>query len=306
MAVFGITKISLSKLMKKKTRASLAFASTLTLTALLVACGGGGGGGSTTPPTSGGGGGSTPPPPTSTSTPAPGATTPPPGPTATPGAAGQLILSSAPLANATVVFTCGCNGDGGKITTDAKGNYVISGSAPSVLGNGTYTPTGHNLMIVGYDPNNQTQVWTMMFLGNTPAHNLNLSSTPTNATANVSDTASSAAALYVYYAAGTQVSGGDHSFDWFNFNTVASFAQHLRTAPNAAEAKFLTDITSSQSAGASLYPGFVPTWNPVSGEGTNATITADVQAIANGGLAADSTLPTPCPSLNGCANAPTP
>ncbi len=191
------------------------------------------------------------------------------------------------------------------ITTDANGNYTISGTAPSVLNpNQTYTPNGHNLMIVGYSGG--TQVWTMMFLGDSPATNLNLSNAPTNASANVSDTASTAAALYIYYAAGTETSGGDHTFDWFNFNNIIAFAQHLRSSPDAHEQTLLNDITAAQTAGISLYPGFTPQWNGDPSDGVNAKITADVKQIVADGTAGDSTLPLPCSAPNACPGAPTP
>lgn len=273
--------------MKNMRTAPLFGALSIALAALLTGCGGGGGGG---------GGGSSP-----VHAPVP----PAPVPTATPGGTGQLVLNGTPLANDSVVFTCGCTGDGGKISTDGSGNYTVTGSAPSVLSPGTsYVPNGHNLMIVGYT--GTTQVWTMLFLGNSPATNLNLSNTPATASANVSDTASTAAALYVYYAAGTQVSGGDHTFDWFNFNQIIAFAQHLRSAPDAHEQTLLTDIAAAQTAGQSLYPGFVPQWNIVTGEGVNAKITADVKQVAADGPAADSTLPVPCSAPNACTGAPTP
>lgn len=276
--------------MNNTTRATLAAASSITLAALLAACGGGGGGGgSTTPPGAGGG---TPPPPQSTPTSSP---TPP------PSATGSLTLNGSALANATVVFSCGCNQDGGKLTTDANGNYTISGSAPAVSGNGTYTADGNNLMIVGYANGSATQVWTMEFLGATPAHDLNLSSTPNNASANVSDTAATAAALYVYYQA-SQLPTTDKTFDWFNFNTVAAFAQHLRTSPNASEQQFLSDITAAQAHGASLFPVPAP-WNAVSSDGTSFTMNTDIKTVQASG---DSALPTPCPSANGCTGAPTP
>ncbi len=302
--------------MKINTRASLAAASTLMLTALLAACGGGGGGGTTPPTNGGGGGGSTPAPPNTTptppgSTPGPGST-PTPTPTASPGGTGTVTISGKALANATVVFTCGCTGDGGKITTNASGQYSVGFSAPSVANPGQkYSPTLGNLMIVGYAPSSQTQTWTMMFLGSTPSHDLNLSSTPNNASANVSDTASTAAALYVYYAAATQLKASvtDRTFNWFNFNTIAQFAQHLRAGQGltAAETKLLNDITAQQTAGKSLFPGSkLPTWNAVSTDGLNSTVTNDLSAVASGGISADGTLPTPCPSAGSCTGAPTP
>ncbi|HET9030918.1 MAG TPA: hypothetical protein VFN49_12165 [Candidatus Aquilonibacter sp.] len=276
--------------MKKLHRAPLFGASIIALATLLAACGGGGGGGGgTTPPVGGG----TPTPPNATPTPTPVATA-----TPTPGTSGTLSIAGNPLANATVVFTCGCNGDGGKISTDANGNYQIGYTAPSVLGNGTYSPSGHNLMVVGY-ASTGTQAWTMQFLGNSPATNLNLGSSN-------SDLAATAASLYIYYAA-SQLASSDKTFDWFNFNQIATFAQHLRgSSLTSAEAKLLTDITSEQAAGHTLYPGFAPTWDPNKSTASNATIAADVRAVYQGGMSADATLPTPCPAANACTGAPTP
>lgn len=277
--------------MNKLHRAPLFGATMITLAALLAACGGGGGGGGTTPPV---GGGSTPNPPVGTPTPI--ATS-----TPTPSVTGTIAISGTALANATLIFTCGCNGDAGKLTTDASGGYTITGSAPSVTGTGTYTATGHNLMIVGYAPSG-TQAWTMQFLGSTPAHNLNLGSA-------TSDTADAAAALYVDYSAATQLPAGttDQTFDWFNFNTIAAFAAHLRTAPTANEQNLLTTIAREQAAGHTLYPGAsAPKWDPNGSKTTNAAITSAIKAVQADGLSADSTLPTPCPAANQCTGAPTP
>ena len=148
----------------------------------------------------------------------------------------------------------------------------------------------------------------MEYLGMTPSYDLNLSSSPSNATANVTDTAATAAALYIYYEAAysSQITGSDRTFDWFNFNQIDAFAEHLRTTPSADEAKLLSDISSAQQAGSSLYPGFVPTWNAVAGDKTNATITTDIQTVASDGTSVDATLPTPCPGADECTGTPTP
>jgi hypothetical protein len=210
----------------------------------------------------------------------------------------MLSINGVPLANDTVVFTCGCNGNGGKITTDGSGNYVIGSSAPAVTGGGSYTPSGNNLMVVGYAASG-TQAWTMQFYGHTPSHDLTLGS-------NTSDLASTAASLYVYYAASV-VNSADKTFDWFNFNTIIAFAQHLRSGSGltTSEQHLLTDITSEQTAGHTLYPGFAPTWDPNGSHSFSATLGADVKAVA-ADKGADSTIPTPCPGVNQCSGAPTP
>jgi hypothetical protein len=271
-------------------------ASFLALAALVAACGGGGGGAGT-PPT--GGGGSTP-------TIAPTGT---PAPASTPSDSGSISVSGLSFADANIVYTCGCSGEGGEITTDANGNYTITGTAKAIPTQSTaYSPPGHNLMVVAYADNSHTQAWTMLFMGNSAATNLNLSSTPNNATANVTDTASTGAALYVYYqdAYSPQITGSDRTFDWFNYNQIIAFAQHLRTAPSTNETKFLSDISSAQQSGTSLFPGFLPTWNADAADSTNATIATDIQNVAQDGTAVDATLPTPCPAANACSGAPTP
>jgi hypothetical protein len=258
------------------------------LGALLAACGGGGSGGSGTPPTN--------------STTAPAVT-------GTPNDTGTLSVSGLSFAGVPVVYTCGCSGEGGEVTTNSSGGYQVSESATAIPASAApYTPPGHNIMVVGYAANSQTQAWTMVFLGSTPTSNLNLSSTPTVASANVNDTAATAAALYIYYEAAysTAITGSDRTFDWFNFNQIDTFAEHLRTSPSTDESKFLSDITSAQQSNSSLYPGFVPTWNAISGDGTNTTLASDIAKIASDGTSVDSTLPTPCPGADDCTGAPTP
>jgi len=277
-------------------RRSTFAASIFALATLLVACGGGGGGsGAGTPPVSN----------TQSSPPA----TTPASPAATPGASGTLSASGLSFANVPVVFTCGCTGEGGEVTTNATGGYQITESATAIPASASpYTPSGRNILVVGYASGSSGQAWTMEFLGNTPATNLNLSSTPSNASANVTDTVATAAALYIYYEAAysNKISGSDRTFDWFNFNQIAAFTQHLRTSPTTDEAKFISDISAAQQAGSSLYPGFVPTWNAAPGDGTNATMATDIQTIAADGTAADATLPTPCPGADACTGTPTP
>lgn len=264
------------------------------LAASVAACGGGGGGGSTTPPT---GGGTTPP--------SGGGTTPTPSPTSsassspTQSAQGQLTINGTAISNAKVTFTCGCNQGAGLTTTSSGGNYTITSTAPlAPSGKGTYTLQGHNVLIVGYAPGSSTQAWTMDFVGNTPASDLNLSA---------SDDAAAAAALYLFWEVAfnpTIKNSTDQTFDWFNFNTISAFVSHLRSSPDAAESKLLSDISGAQSGGTSLFP-YSTSWNPTS-DGSNGTIASDIQAVASGGLSADATLPTPCPAVDECTGAPTP
>lgn len=275
------------------------------LTVSLVACGGGGGGsgGGT-----GGGGGTIPVAAPSTSpTQAPTAT---PTPTLSPTDTGSVAIGAAVLANAPVVFTCGCTGEGGMTRADASGNYTITVPATAIPSSPTpYTPPGHNLVVVGYSTTSNAQAWTMVFLGNSSATNLNLSASPSSSASNTTDAASTAVALYAYYQANysTAITGTDRTFDWFNFNTLIAYAQHLRTAPTAHEQALLSDIAAQQGAGASLFPGYTPTWNENPSAGVNAIITADVRAIAmDSANGSDAAAPTPCPAAGQCTGAPTP
>jgi hypothetical protein len=216
-----------------------------------------------------------------------------------------MTLNNAAVANATVAFTCGCSAQAGETTTNAGGNYTITPTATAIPAapNPTYTAVpGRNYLIIGYALTG-TQVWTMEFLGNSPATNLNLSSSPTNLQDNITDTADTAAALYIFY---ESQNDSDQSFDLWNFNTIDAWAQKLRGgsgSPN--ETKLLSDITASQGAGKSLYPT-IPVWNPQTGASTNATILADLQAIHTDGTMVDPALPTPCPAAGACTGAPTP
>lgn len=278
--------------MNMQLRMPIAAATVMTLALALAACGGGGGGGGTTPPTSGGGGG--------------GTGTPTSNPTSNPteSATGQLTINGVDLANAKVTYTCGCNQGAALVSTDANGNYTITQTAPAApSGNGTYQLLGHNVLVVGYATNSNTQAWTMNFVGNTPA---------TDQSLNASDDAATAAALYLYYEVGynpTIKASTDRTFDWFNYNTVSGWVTHLRsgTGLTAAEIKLLSDITTAQSAGTSLFPytPSSPSWEPVS-DGSNGTIASDLSAVATGGQTADTALPTPCPAAGQCTGAPTP
>jgi hypothetical protein len=186
-------------------------------------------------------------------------------------------------------------------TTNATGGYTVTESAPAApSGSGTYTLQGHDVLVIGYATNSSTQAWTLDFVGNSPATDLNL---------NTSDAAAAAAALYLYYEVGYNAqitSSSDRTFDWFNYNTVSAWVTHLRSGSGltAAETTLLSDISSAQSAGQSLFP-YSQSWNPTS-DGTNAKISSDLSAVASGGISADAMLPTPCPGIDQCTGAPTP
>lgn len=276
--------------MKTSRYAPLIGAFAIALTALLAACGGGGGG------TGGGGsvGGSG------------GVVTPPTNPpTATPTwqANGTVSVGGQALANASVVFTCGCSAQAGIVTSDASGNYTISPSTSAIPAspNPTYTTVpGRNYMVIGFSPSTSTETWTMVFLGNTPPTNLAL-----GGSSNGTDVASTAASLYIYR---ESQNNSDESFDDWNFNAISGWAAHLRAnsglTPN--EQKFLADIASAQTKGTSLFPS-VPVYIPNSTYGTpNAQIATDINNIkADGTL--DPTLPTPCPSgVGSCTGTPSP
>lgn len=252
--------------------------------ALLVACGGGGGGGT-------GGGGN---PPTTAPT-----ATPTTSPTATPTQGASGTLSSAngsPIANASVVFTCGCSAQAGTTTADGSGNYTIAATstATPAAPSPTYTTVpGRNYLVIGANAQTHQESWTMFFLGNQPSHNVYIG----NGNADTTDVATTAAALYVFqnsYSSAT-------AFDTWNLNTIGAWAQKLRSGSvTPQEQKLLSDITS---ASVPLYPS-TPAWDNDPGTGTaNTTIGADINAIKS--AANDPAVPTPC-RASGCIGAPSP
>lgn len=261
-------------------RTPLAGALPFVLASILAACGGGGGGGSTNGlPATGSGSGS--------QTPAP-----------TYGIAGTT------LADATVIFTCGCSQQAGMTTSDASGTYAISATATAVPASPSpiYTTVpGRNYLIVAFA--NHAQAWTMEFLGKSQQANLNLSPTAGDPNANRPDAATAAAALYVFYESDNQQ---NESFDAWNFVTIAQWAGHLRSGTvSPHEAQFLSDIQAAQSNSQSLYPA-IPPWNPDPADGVNLQIRADIDTLHADALA-DPTLPIPTPCPNGqCTGTPTP
>ncbi len=267
--------------------ARLALFGTILAAALLAACGGGGGGGGASLPPSGGGG--------SVATPPAYAMT-------------GVMSDGVPLANAPVVFTCGCTQQAGLTTTDGAGAYTIGATATAIPASPdpTYTTVpGRNYLVIGFAPNH-AQFWTMEFLGAVPAHNLNLSDAPNDGAANIPDAASTAASLYIFYESSN--APGDESFDLWNFNAIDAWARHLRagSALSAAETRLLADVTQGQTSGASLFPA-IPQWNPDASATPNATIRADLDAVRSESAAgANPSVPTPCPALGACTGTPTP
>lgn len=262
-----------------KTRIAL-FTSMFALTAALIACGGGGGGGGGNP----GGGG---PPPTN----------PPTNPPA--GASGSVTIpgTSTALANASIVYTCGCSAQAGETTADSNGNFTLSATATATPNspNPTYTmQPGRNYIVIGANATTHQEAWTIFFLGNTPSHNVYSGS----GGASTTDTATAAAALYVF---AKSPNNNDKSFDDWNYNAISAWITDLRNSPTASDTKLMTDINSAETSGKPLYTS-VPSWDNDPGS-TNATINADISALS------DANAPTPCPAPGGqpaCTGTPTP
>ncbi len=222
-------------------------------------------------------------------------------PTSTPGATGTMTIGGGPMANATVAFTCGCTQEAGEVSADASGAYAITVPATLFGGGGQYTPPGHNLMVIGYG-SGHAQTYSMEFLGNSPSHDLNLDG---NASGNVANEFTTAAALYVYYETVQYYAAhpsNDNTYDIWNFNNIASFKQSLASSGgnNAAEKTLIKDVLAAQGAQASLYPE-VPSWDKTSGDTVNAQIVSDLKAVASSG---DPALPQICGTS--CTATPTP
>ena len=248
------------------------------LAATLAACGGGGGGGSTPP-----------------------APTPTVAPTAVPSIGGVAAAGGSPLANASIVFSCGCTGQAGTTTADANGNYTLAISTPATPAatSPTYTAVpGRNYLEV-ITAANGTQAWDITFLGNTPAHNHLLNAT------NTSDQYTTAAALYVFYNSISATKAD--AFDTWNFTTIASWVTAMQTAPIGAETTLLNDIVTAQNNHTSLYPSNGAAWAPTATV-PNTTIKTDLDnlqtAVTSAGLT--TRLPQQCtPAGQPCA-VPTP
>ncbi len=270
----------------------------------LAACGGGGGGGGSNPLP----GNPTNPPSSPTTNPSSNPTSnptshPTSNPTTTPSAAVSGTLPTTQghsMANASLLFTCGCSAQAGTVAANGSGQFTVTSTSTAVPNHPapTYTAVpGRNYMLIATASGANTQVWTLEFLGKTPATNLNLSGTlgagPTT------DAASTAAALYIYK---ESQSNSDTSFDAWNFNAIANWYKKSLAmgGANAAEQKLIADVQSLQGSGTAMWPT-VPVWAPT-GSTSNATINTDITAVFKSG---DTNLPTPCPSV-GCASTPTP
>jgi hypothetical protein len=266
-----------------KTRIAL-FASLCALTATLIACGGGGGSGGGGNP---GGGG---PPPTN----------PPTNPPA--GASGNVSVSGSALANASVVYSCGCSKQAGETTTDGSGNFTLSATATATPNSPSPTYTmvpGRNYLVIGANSSTHQEGWNVLFLGNMPSHNVYMG--PSGADNN--DTATAAAALYIFV---KSANNGEVAFDDWNFTAIQGWATELRNGAGltAQEQKLMTDINAAEAAGKPLYPS-IPSWDndPAA---VNGTILNDVNAISP---ASDPNIPTPCPVSGGsylCTGTPSP
>jgi hypothetical protein len=224
-------------------------------------------------------------------------------PSTPPGITGTLssTVAGVSFANSPVLYSCGCDGQAGEVTADANGNFALPVSASAVPASPSPTYTlapGRTYAIVGDQPTG-TQAWTLEFLGNTPATNLNLYGTKG---ATTTDQYTAATALFVYYQSANF--SGDQAYSRWNFNSLINWTQALKasgTGSNAAEQQYLSDINAAQAANQSLFPA-IPAWDPKAGDTANATIVNDIQAVAN---SADANLPTPCPST-GCTGTPSP
>ncbi|MGZ3497573.1 MAG: hypothetical protein ACXWNK_00310 [Vulcanimicrobiaceae bacterium] len=277
---------------------------TLAALATLAGCGGGGGNG---------GGGSIPsvgaanPSPSATSSAPPSSQA---SATPAPQIAGVVSINNAPVANGTVIYSCGCSLQAGIAPTDQSGNYVLPLSGPAIPAtpSPTYTMVpGRNYLIVAKSPQN-AEAWTMAFLGKTPAHNLSLGPSATQS----ADVYSAAAALYIYFASPTNGPQADLAFTQWNFNAILQWTQHMRsvatTGLTQAEQKLVTDIGLAQAANTTLFPG-APPWYSGTAPQPNTTIKADLSALHSsvGTQGADPAIPTPCPGGEGfCTGTPSP
>lgn len=261
-------------MLARRLRLTLFSSLAVTLAATLAACGGGGGSSSSTPPVTGG----SSVPSTSPST-APSSV-----PTTAPALAGSAAILGTPVANGTVVYSCGCTAQAGTTATAANGTYTIAPSATAIPASPspTYTTVPGRNYVQIVSAGSGAQTWTMNFLGNSAGTTRGLN---TGAT----DEFSTAVALYAYYFANTS-NNSDLSFDLWNFPSLATFYNTLKTSPNGAESTLISDIRAAQGASRSLYP-VAPQWQP--SISSNGTIASDLVAVKASG---DATLPKQCAS----------
>ncbi len=236
----------------------------------------------------GGGGGSSPAPSTPVSTPPPSI-------------GGIAAGNGSPLANASIVFSCGCTGQAGTATADANGNYTlpVSSVATPASPQPTYTAVpGRNYLSV-ITSSSGVQAWDIAFLGSTPLHNHTLNAT------NTSDQYTTAAALYVFYNSISTTKAD--AFDTWNFDTIASWVSAMQTSPIAAETTLLDDITAAQTNHQSLYPSNGAAWAPA-GTVPNTIIKTDLDNLQSAATAAGLTarLPQQCNGGTAPCAVPTP
>jgi hypothetical protein len=219
---------------------------------------------------------------------------------------GAATINGMPVANGTVVFSCGCSSQAGTVKTDSFGNFTITTTSQAIppSPHPTYTTVpGRNYLIVAKDTSG-AEAWTMAFLGKVPSHNVGLGAGNAVST----DPFTAAAALYIFYAS-PQTAQSDLAFDQWNFNTIASWADHLRTSPLSSltpqEQALINDIQSAQASGKTMFPT-LSQWYPGTPAQSNSTIKGDLAAVKTQG-SADPLLPTPCPGgVGSCTNTPTP
>ena len=266
---------------------TIALFATVIAVSAIAACGGGGGNGALNPP----------PPPQS----------PPPSPVASPALNGTMQVATGgsyptytygAAANAAVVFSCGCSAQAGTATTTNAGAFtLVANSTPTPSApDPTYTIVpGRNYVVVAAAGagGSAPEAWNIQFAGKSPARNLYLNG------ANTSDVYTAAVSLYVFLKSKPNVT----AFDDWNFNTLTAWYNVLNgttaPGPNGAEQTLLNDIEAQSVLNKTLYPS-APGWDAA--HATNATIKADLTAVAGSG---DAALPTPCPST-GCTGAPSP
>ncbi len=118
---------------------------------------------------------------------------------------------TAPAANATVVFSCGCSVQAGTATADGSGMFtLVAKSTPTPSApdpNYTIVPS-RNYIVVATNASG-AEGWTTQFAGNKPTRNQYLDG-------NASDVYTAAVSLYVF----NNSPSGTTAFDDWNFNAT--------------------------------------------------------------------------------------